>query len=211
MSVSKNRKNNNDTVGKQNTHSHKSYLEIANSICQALMVVVALITIIHTTSSWKEDRLSKRAYITFSRPYEKEPVEVVSLNKDKNEVDLKFNLELKNVGFNEAKDLSIGLYVFDRKTLSLLKFTSSYAVNGLPRDQIFDPEFYLLNPANKPAFVLVVHAKYRDPIINKDFENMSFQPYSEIRNGRLSQETGPFVTKEEEATMVNIINNQKNI
>lgn len=194
--------------GSPKGETFKRVLEIISYVSQAMMVVIALWTIVHTTNAWQQERLSKRAYITFLRGDKNlEPLNVINYDAVSKKVDLKINLLLRNIGNNPATDLFLKVYFIDKKSMKIFKYTKTYVSNGLPREVVFDPEIFLSGPDTWEEFFIVLYLDYVDPIINKPFNDYFIQSFTGIKNGSISLHPTVPITKEDENLLLKLIRN----
>lgn len=173
------------------------YTSIIATLATTILAITALITVYITISAWKEEREANRPYFTF-----KESPQVVF---DK---DLEFEIKFTNVGEHPAVNLWSKSLVFSTNLEEKPISADEYAlVNDIPKNAAATLLITLeaLNSnaeqGNVQSQFIVIVLRYKDPIIDKEFEQTLY-----IKWNGIEQDEVLSTTHAEEEEKKNILN-----
>ncbi|MHB1653120.1 MAG: hypothetical protein ACYCVD_11675 [Desulfitobacteriaceae bacterium] len=163
---------------KRSTHDWSSLIV---TIATVVFACTALVTVIITITSWKEEREAARPYLTF---------------KDSPAIDLKngvdFELKFTNVGDHPATNLWSKTLVMEQGLQSKPIFVWQHSlVNDIPKNTVtsllisIDKNVLNPNQMNINPHYIVVLLKYEDPLIRKLYAQAIYLKWNGVIGGNL--------------------------
>lgn len=169
------------TKNKRKRNVFAKYSSVIATVATAILAVTALITVYISISAWSEEREANRPYFTF-----KESPQVV-FNES-----LEFEIIFTNVGEHPAVSLWSKSIVFTSDLKAKPIVVEEYAlVNDIPKNAsatlligLNGLEEQAKEGKIQPHFI-VIALRYKDPIINEDFEQTLYIKWNGIEKGKL--------------------------
>lgn len=188
-------------VGLKKRQRSISWSSVIATAATSVLAITALITVYLTITAWKVQQETTRPYFVLK---ESPKVEI----SDELSLELKFN----NVGVHPALDLSSETVVFNEQlTAKPIYYDESSIVNEIPKDGVSSlvviipsDEIYPKQANINPHYV-VVDLQYRDPILEKTYNQTIYLKWSGLVNGKMLPIV--HVQVEEKDNILNYFNN----
>ncbi len=150
---------------------------VITALAGAIAAIMAMLTVYHSRVSWQEERGSKRPFFVVEEP----GIRVLAKSPP-----YRIQVTIKNIGIHPATEFEGRILILKSDLSGQPDVDINFSIaNALPinsPNKWFRDDVQL--PKNLPAQFVILAMKYKDPMINKVFNQIYFMKWKGIKENK---------------------------